>query len=332
MSVEFRNEEEAKDYANYTLGVDDDAQKRLVLQSGITREMMGVVLPPAVIAHLKAISEKGERPRIADVGTGPGNWLFDARAQLREAGISAILDGYDLYPSLFPSEEKQKAEDIKFSELNIHTREQFESIGKYDVMHIRYLSAGIGPEQWDAAFDNCLSVIKPGGIFVWEELLLEKMSINDPATWKNVLRMFKLNWSILRRNDVDPKLSALFGEHLEATTREEFTTKNLPEKWQRMQAVNMSMATKELVEGASKHGDAVVKHLGLENVEELQALLKLTQQDFRDGCILHMPVNRWMGVKPLAGENPGRPVDDTYNPDSGKAKRSWVESIRRLLC
>ncbi|KAF3922870.1 hypothetical protein AA313_de0206163 [Arthrobotrys entomopaga] len=158
MSIEFQNEEEAKDYANYTLGVDDDAQKRLVLQSSITREMMGI-LPPSVVEHLKSISKNGECPRIADVGTGPGNWLFDVRGQLRKEGINALLDGYDLYPSLFPSEEKQKAEDINFHELNIHTRENFESIGNYDVMHIRYLSAGIGPEQWDTAFDNCLSVL-----------------------------------------------------------------------------------------------------------------------------------------------------------------------------
>ncbi|KAF3922854.1 hypothetical protein AA313_de0201372 [Arthrobotrys entomopaga] len=152
------------------------------------------------------------------------------------------------------------------------------------------------------------------------------MSINDPTAWKNVLTMFKLNWSILRRNDVDPKLSALFSENLEGTSKEEFTTKNLPEKWQRMQAANMSMATKELVDRASEHGDAVVKHLGLETVGELQALLKLTQEDFKNGCVLHMPVNRWMGVKPM----PGRDMP-LGNPSGPERRPSWAQSIRKWI-
>ncbi|KAF3925223.1 hypothetical protein ABW20_dc0104223 [Dactylellina cionopaga] len=318
MGIEFRNEEEAKDYAAYTLGVDDDAQKR------ITREMMGSILPEKVIAQLRSIAQKGQRPRIADVGTGPGNWLFDVRAQLREEGIDAELHGYDLYPSLFPPEEKQKADDISFQTLNIHTKEDFASVGKYDLLHIRYLSAAIGPEQWDGAFDNCLSVLKPGGVFLWEELLLEKMSINDPVKWTNVLAVFKLNWSILRRNDVDPKLSALFNDNLEESTKEEFSTKNLPEKWQRMQAANISMATKELVDRAIEHGEAVIKHLGLETPEQLQDMLKLAQQDFKDGCVLHMPVNRWTGVKPLTSSDGSRAPE--------KSQPGWAESLRNWLC
>ncbi|KAK6506235.1 hypothetical protein TWF506_011155 [Arthrobotrys conoides] len=330
MSLEFNNAEEAKDYAEYTLGVDDDAVKRLVLQSAITREMMKILLPEKVISHLRSISGRGEQPRIADIGTGPGNWLFDIRAQLREEGINAILDGYDLYPAMFPPEEKSKAEDINLSELNIHTKEQFIPLEKYDLIHIRYLSAAIGPEQWDGAFDNCISILKPGGIFIWEELLLEKMTINDPTKWKNVLAVFKLNWSILRRNDVDPKLSSLFSTKLEETTKEEFTTQSLPEKGQRMQAANMSMATKELVDRAVEHGEAVVKHLGLESAEQLQEMLKLAQQDFREGCVLHMPVNRWTGVKPLviaAGRVAG---DGSGDPESVQA--GWAEVFKKWLC
>ncbi|RVD87295.1 uncharacterized protein DFL_001536 [Arthrobotrys flagrans] len=88
---------------------------------------------------------------------------------------------------MFPPEEKSKAEDISTHELNIYTKEQFIPPEKYDLIHIRYLSAAVGPEQWDGAFYNYMSILKPGGRFTWEELLLEKMSINDLAKWANKL-------------------------------------------------------------------------------------------------------------------------------------------------
>ncbi|KAK6352889.1 hypothetical protein TWF696_004890 [Orbilia brochopaga] len=312
-----------KDYAEYTLATGDEAGQRLELQSNITRQMLGKVLPQQVISHLRSVAEKGQRPRICDIGTGPGHWLFDARAQLREEGINAVLDGYDVHPELFPPEEKRKAEDVSFGELNIHQREHFVPLmkSKYDFVHVRYLSVAVGPDQWDGAIESCLSILKPGGIFIWEEILLEKMELVDPEKWTNVLRMFKLNWSILRRNDVEPKLTSLFNSNLENVTQENFTTKDLNEEWQRHQALNMSMACKELVDKAIEIGEPAIKFVGLDSAEELQEVLRLAQQDFKNGALLHMPVNRWMGVMP-AGTRGSRP----------DGKRKWTQALRRWFC
>ncbi|KAF3908073.1 hypothetical protein ABW21_db0204644 [Orbilia brochopaga] len=314
-----------KDYAEYTLATGDDAGQRLELQSNITRQMLGKVLPQQVISHLRSVAKKGQRPRICDIGTGPGHWLFDARAQLREEGIDAVLEGFDIHPELFPSEERRKTEDVNFNELNIHQREHFVPLvkSKYDFVHVRYLSVAVGPDQWDGAVDNCLSILKPGGIFIWEEILLEKMELVDPEKWTNVLKMFRLNWSILRRNDVEPKLTSLFDRNLENVTQENFTTKDLNEKWQRLQALNMSMASKELVDKAIEIGDQAIKFVGVDSAEELREILRLTQQDFKDGAVLHMPVNRWMGVMPASQRGAeGRPG----------GKRKWAEALRRWFC
>ncbi|KAJ6263693.1 hypothetical protein Dda_2262 [Drechslerella dactyloides] len=320
-----REEATTKDYAEYTLATGIEAGQRLELQSNITRQMLGRVLPQQIVSHLRSVAKKGHRPRVCDIGTGPGHWLFDARAQLREDDINAVLDGYDIHQELFPPEEKRKAEDVSFGELNIHQQEHFIPLmkSKYDVVHVRYLSVAVGPDQWDGAVENCLSILKPGGIFVWEEILLEKMELIDPEKWTNVLRMFKLNWSILRRNDVEPKLTSLFNDNLEGVTQENFITKDLNEKWQRLQALNMSMASKELVEKAVEIGEPAIKFVGLDSAEELQEILRLTQQDFNNGAMLHMPVNRWMGVLPSSSRGSGK------RPE-GKTK--LTESFRRWFC
>lgn len=41
--------------------------------------------------------------------------------------------------------------------------------GVYDVVHIRYLIAGMEPDEWEPVVRNMLQLLKPGGAIQWEE-------------------------------------------------------------------------------------------------------------------------------------------------------------------
>ncbi|EPS42049.1 hypothetical protein H072_4040 [Dactylellina haptotyla CBS 200.50] len=290
-----------KESENYDLRFDDDAKLRLAQQNAVTRELMGgSFLPSEEIIRLRAIAETGKHPRIADIGTGPGDWMFDVRAQLREAGIDAVLHGYDLFPVHFPPEEKQVAEDLSFYQLNIHQKETFPKLDEgYDLVHLRYLSIVITEKQWESAFNNCTSMLKPGGTMMWEEILFDQFIISDRAKYPHANKIFDIGVSMFKQLGMllncGPKLNPLFQNNFNNVLKDEFTTKALEERWQRLQAQNMYMVTREMVVKWLERGDAALKQLGLSSVEEGNELAQLSMQDYQNGCLTNMSICRWIG-------------------------------------
>lgn len=47
--------------------------------------------------------------------------------------------------------------------------------GVYDVVHIRYLIAGMEPDDWQLVLRNMLQLLKPGGAIQWEEPALSQV-------------------------------------------------------------------------------------------------------------------------------------------------------------
>ncbi|KAF3134209.1 hypothetical protein TWF594_003882, partial [Orbilia oligospora] len=241
-------------------------------QNRVTRELMGgKFLSDKVVSHLQAISDSGRRPRICDIGTGPGDWMFDTQTQLRSLDIQAIFHGYDLFPIHFPSKEEQESKDVYFYKLNIHDKGTFPEflVEKYDVVHVRYMSIVIVGQQWEGAFGNCLGLLEPGGVMIWEEILFDEFEMSDRSEFPHAARIFDMGVAMFIRNGLLLKI----------------------------QAKNMYMVTREMLmkklEAAGK--EEAAEELGFGSADEAVKTADLSMEDYRKGCLTNMTICQWIG-------------------------------------
>ncbi|KAL8723628.1 MAG: hypothetical protein Q9225_000071 [Loekoesia sp. 1 TL-2023] len=121
---------------------------------------LGWLLHPLVARSL------GNFPSIANFATGTGLFL----RLLSESYPGARLDGYDLSPAMFLSDKT-----VKLSVADAKEPLPAELHGVYDVVHIRYLIAGMEPDDWEPVLRNMLQLLKPGGAIQWEEPALSQV-------------------------------------------------------------------------------------------------------------------------------------------------------------
>ncbi|KAI0012740.1 S-adenosyl-L-methionine-dependent methyltransferase [Xylariaceae sp. FL0662B] len=121
-------------------------------------ENIGYLLHPSAAAALPVY------PRIADIATGTGRFLL----RVRELYPNAVLDGSDISPSLFPPPSELPA-NVTLTVLDIKQPVPQELHGKYDLVHVRMLVAGMLPNDWAPAVQNLSRMLKPGGFLQWEE-------------------------------------------------------------------------------------------------------------------------------------------------------------------
>ncbi|KAL6721692.1 hypothetical protein ACLMJK_000796 [Lecanora helva] len=128
--------------------------KRLDEQFRIITEALGWLLHPLVANNL------GEAPRIADFATGTGLFLL----LLSELYPGARLDSYDISSAMFLSDKNVQLSVAKAKDplpANLH--------GVYDVIHIRFLSVAMEPDDWKLVLRNMVPLLKPGGVIQWTE-------------------------------------------------------------------------------------------------------------------------------------------------------------------
>ena len=103
--------------------------------------------------------------RIADVATGTGALLIDLSKQLPK---SCQLDGFDLSDSQFPSKD-DLPENITFHIADAKALVESQFKEKFDIVNIRYLTAGLKPDDWEVVARNAYDMLKPGGWLQWLE-------------------------------------------------------------------------------------------------------------------------------------------------------------------
>ncbi|KAL8675790.1 MAG: hypothetical protein Q9186_007604, partial [Xanthomendoza sp. 1 TL-2023] len=115
---------------------------------------LGWILHPSVARRL------GDSPSIADVATGTGIFL----RSLADSYPRARLDGYEISSEMFVANET-----VNLSVANAKEPFPAELHGVYDLVHIRWLIAGMAPEDWEPVLHNMLQLLKPGGAIQWVE-------------------------------------------------------------------------------------------------------------------------------------------------------------------
>lgn len=136
-------------------------EERLNFQHNVFLRMTkGHLLPEHIFKSLPS------NARIADVGTGTGTWLNALSGRLPKAR----LEGFDMTPEHFPPKEKLAA-NVMLHGYSQNALDPFpeECLGQFDVVHVRLLMYGLKAHEWDKAFKNVVTLLKPGGWLHWEE-------------------------------------------------------------------------------------------------------------------------------------------------------------------
>ena len=101
---------------------------------------------------------------VADVGTGTAAFLREISRDWPEA----TLHGYDISTGLFPPINTLPSNISLFL---YDARQDVPSYlkGKYDLVHLRLIAAGLSASEWTGVVRNLSQLLKPGGAMQWEE-------------------------------------------------------------------------------------------------------------------------------------------------------------------
>ncbi|KAF4994253.1 hypothetical protein FDECE_13192 [Fusarium decemcellulare] len=121
------------------------------------------LMPEGIRQHLVYL---GRPAAVADVATGTGIWLRDAAKILPP---ETSFDGYDFDTSKFPNPE-QLPSNIKLQWGDGLKPFPAEVQGHYDLVHVRCLMYGLKADQWKIMVENLLSLLRPGGYLLWDEV------------------------------------------------------------------------------------------------------------------------------------------------------------------
>ncbi|KAI9372263.1 hypothetical protein BJX61DRAFT_534113 [Aspergillus egyptiacus] len=115
---------------------------------------------------------------VADIATGTGVWLREARKALGESSTrpERYYHGFDISSAQFPAE----SDGINYSVQDVFKPFPAEQHGRYDLVHVRLLVLALKESEYQAAVKNILSLLKPGGYLQWVEIGFA--DLYDPAS------------------------------------------------------------------------------------------------------------------------------------------------------
>ncbi|KAJ6087789.1 hypothetical protein N7467_006703 [Penicillium canescens] len=140
------------------MGRNSTEAQRLDEQFELITENIGYLLHPSVRAKLPPNAQ------VADVGTGTAAFL----RSLSHYYPDATMHGYDISTSLFPPFSTLPPNVTLYL---LDARQPVQSMlwGKYDLVHVRLISASLKPREWPSIIRNLTRMLKPGGAMQWEE-------------------------------------------------------------------------------------------------------------------------------------------------------------------
>ncbi|KAJ5460839.1 Methyltransferase type 12 [Penicillium daleae] len=155
----------ASDDKIYLLGRDEAETERLNKQHRFLLAISGdELMHPSI--------PRDQISAVADLGTGTGIWLEDF-AQKHPNPSSLDLHGFDISPAQFPTGHEIVVPEKTRIALSVHDALQpypAEHLGRYDLVHIRLLTAGLKQGDYTVVLKNARDLLKPTGYLQWEEV------------------------------------------------------------------------------------------------------------------------------------------------------------------
>lgn len=147
---------------------------RLTYQHYMLLARQGYLLHPDIVGAL-GLSEPAESDQspleVLDIATGNGIWLTELADDLsRKTKRQINYTGLDVSPDSFPRESSWSS-NMRFATYNIFSDVAEEHIGRYDVVHLRFIVAILWQDQnrKTVVLNNLKRLLKPGGWLQWQD-------------------------------------------------------------------------------------------------------------------------------------------------------------------
>ncbi|KAL5335521.1 hypothetical protein BJX70DRAFT_410405 [Aspergillus crustosus] len=151
----------------YPLARDGVESARLNDQHKIITDLVGGVIDSSIpLSKIHAV---------ADVGTGTGIWLHDAKSLLATSSPNPnrYFHGFDISAAQFPP----STTNFEFSVQDILRPFPPQHHNRYDLVYVRMLVSVLSAADYATAVANLLQILEPGGYIQWVEL--------DSSAWDN---------------------------------------------------------------------------------------------------------------------------------------------------
>lgn len=89
-------------------------------------------------------------------------------AKLAESYPAATLRGFDISSELFPAPERLPA-NVELLLMDVKSPPPIHEQHRYDVVHVRLLTAAMSPTDWEVAVRNICQLLRSEGAIQWEE-------------------------------------------------------------------------------------------------------------------------------------------------------------------
>lgn len=153
--------------------------------------LVGNVLLPR---EVKQDLESKPSPAIADVCTGTGIWAVSVAKELPNAQIR----GFDIDASKFATNLPSNVE-LQYG--NVFEPFPSELLGKFDLVHARFLVSLLKKEDWVPVARNFMTLLRPGGWILWEDSgPFEFRVLPITPGWT---KYAKLSWTFCNANGMD---------------------------------------------------------------------------------------------------------------------------------
>ena len=248
---------------------------------------IGYLLHPSVVKQMPTC------PVIADIGTGTGLFL----SKLAASYPGASLRGFDISSALFPPPECLPS-NVTLSVMDVKQPPPEEECNRYDLVHVRLITAGMSPTDWDVAVRNLVKLLKHGAALQWEECNflsvqhLRGMPDSTVATARFMGRLFRdalkekfsYGWSSLPQIMVNEGLMHVDTDFLSSDrvteTREAMTRNGMAAifGWANL------MSMRNVPDSLSK--------------AKLEELEDRAYEDIKSGCYVRFDIHTSIGFKP----------------------------------
>ena len=140
------------------------ASARLSYQHHVYRNRLGYLIHPDIVSALTPITSP-EPIQILDFATGNGIWAMEAASSFPKAHVT----GLDVSAEQFPRKQTCPG-NVTFATHNVFDDVPEEYLGKFDLVHVRFLLPGLyKPGSGDIAVRNLVRMVKTGGWLQWQE-------------------------------------------------------------------------------------------------------------------------------------------------------------------
>ena len=139
----------------YGLGRGYVSAMRLNIQHHLIRQLIGYTTHPEIVSR----GSLPLNPRIADIGTGTGQWLIDVSNELP----FAILDGFDISDEQFPHRDLLPGQ-ISFTQLDILRPIPPNLEAKYDIVHVQFFIFVVSKDTIAAVLKELLKMLSMASV------------------------------------------------------------------------------------------------------------------------------------------------------------------------